>query len=368
MSLVDRYCYYQFFIMLMIGTTIPGGVYLLTEEVQRLLRYVAEAGCPLDLLITMTALQIPATVVTCLPAGVLMATILTLYFMNAESELLALRTAGISLMRVFRPFILIGILCSLISFYIAEEVVPHSLKLSNHIAIVAINNRELPSCKGIHDYVGYEQEPSGRMKTIFLVASRNGRRLYDNIIIDLAANDHIRLIWAPVGLFKNQNWNLFNGQIYDLFANRDESILHQSFGTFYIGPPDLSRFDPSKREARPYEMNSHTLKAEIEKLQKSGRKVPADTYLELYRRYLDPLACLFLVVAALPAALVDRRKKSMLALFYGGAMLVFYFILRSLVAGLAGAGALDPLVAAALPGACLLLIGATLLIVGRRGL
>ena len=358
MSLIDRYCSYQFFVMLSIGTTIPGGIYLLTADVQRLLRYVAEAGCPIDLLVMMTALQIPSTVVTCLPAGILMATVLSLHFMNADAELIALRSAGIAVTRVFRPFLIIGFVCAVMSFFIAENLVPDALKLSNHIALSAVNKRELPAINGIHDYVGYDLGKDGRMNTIFLVASREGRKLFNNVIIDLSSTSSIRLIWAPTGLFKNQNWNLFNGHIYDLSAAQDdENIQHQHFGTFLIGPPNLSQFDPHKREPRPYEMNSKALKAKIESLKLSSKPVPPETYLEYYRRFTDPLACLLLVIAALPVVLVDRRTRSMAGLIYGSVMLVAYFTLQAIVSGAASAGAMNPLLAACLPGASLFICG-----------
>lgn len=371
MKLLDKYCFYQFFIMLTIGTTIPGGIYLLTADVQRLLSYVAEAGCPIDLLVMMTALQIPSTVVTCLPAGVLTATVLSLYFMNKEGELIALRAAGIGIDRVFRPFILIGLMCASFSFFIAENLVPDSLKLSNHIALSAINNRELPTLNGIHDYVGYDLKEDGSMNTIFLVASRQGRKLFNNIVIDLSSARGIRLIWAPTGLFKNQNWNLFNGHIYDLYnlaAEDDQHIQHQHFGTFLIGPPDFSRFDPHKREARPYELNSSMLAAKITALRKQSKPVPPEMSLEYYRRFTDPLACLFLVIAAFPAVLVDRRKRSMAALIYGSVLLVIYFTLQAVLCGAANDGGIDPLIAACVPGLALLACGFSILICGRRRL
>ncbi|MBX9686749.1 MAG: LptF/LptG family permease [Candidatus Obscuribacterales bacterium] len=366
MNLLDRYCFYQFFVMLMIGTTVPGGIYLLTDEVQRLMRYVAEAGCPLDLLLTMTALQIPATVVTCLPAGVLIATVLSLYFLIADSELLALRTAGISLLRVMRPFIAIGILCSLFSFVLAEELVPDALRLSNSMAMSAVNNRELPSCRGIHDYVGYESGPDGKLKTIYLVASRNGRKLFNNILIDLSSPEYIRLIWAPTGLFKNQYWNLYDGHIYNIFSKGLNAGDHVHFGKLLIGPPDLSRFDPKKREARPYELNSKQLRAKIDALCSSGKPVSSELWLEFFRRYSDPLSCFFLLIAALPVALFGHRGKNMFSLAYGGIVFVSYFVLRDICMGLVNGGGFDPLLGAWLPGLSFAGLGLLMLLLGRR--
>lgn len=368
MQLLDRYCYYQFFVMLMIGTAIPGGMFLLTDDVQRLMRYVAEAGCPLDLLITMTALQIPATVVVCLPVGVLMATILSLYYLTADSEILAIRASGISMMRIYRPFVLIGIFAAALSFLLAEEVVPDALKLSNRMAMDAANNRELPPSNGIHDYVGYENDTEGKLKTIYLVASRQGRKLFNNILFDFGTPGYTKLIWAPTGLFKDQRWNLYDGHIYHLFSKNSDSANHIHFGTLQVEPPDLSRFDPEKREPKSYEMNTHLLLKKINKLMNESKPVPNEDWLELFRRYSDPAACVFLMVAALPVALFGNRGKNMFALGYGGILIIAYFVLRDIFVGLVNSGRFDPLTAAWLPGFSFAFIGVLLLFLLRKRL
>ena len=69
-------------------------------------------------------LKVPQTLNMTLPVGVTLAGSLAISRLSRESELTAMRAAGISIKRVLVPFIFVGVAVSLLSFYLAEFVTP----------------------------------------------------------------------------------------------------------------------------------------------------------------------------------------------------------------------------------------------------
>jgi lipopolysaccharide export system permease protein len=79
---------------------------------------------PLSSVFQYLLLKIPQTLNMTLPVGVTLAGALAISRLSRESELTAMRAAGISLKRIMVPFFVVGILASALSFYLAEYVTP----------------------------------------------------------------------------------------------------------------------------------------------------------------------------------------------------------------------------------------------------
>ena len=75
------------------------------------------------------------TLITLVPTGLPLATlfgaIMTMGNLGENYELLALKSAGMSLMRILRPLIIITVVISVMSFFIANNLVPYSVKQMN---------------------------------------------------------------------------------------------------------------------------------------------------------------------------------------------------------------------------------------------
>lgn len=358
----DRYCYLQFFAMLVVGTMIPAGICLYTQEFQSLMTYIKELGCPLDLLAIMTTLQLPEIIVRCLPGGVLLGTILVFYQFSHSFEIVALRTSGVSLARILQPFLVVGMCCACFSFFLNDFVVPQSAKLSSRLALVALAHRDLPNVTGVNTYVGFEYNSKGLADKIVVVASRVGRQLNNTVLLDFSNGKYIKMIWAPTGLYKGAGWHLFNGHIYEIF-NKSKGYNNLRFEKIIISPPKQDQFDPMKREALPSEMSAGTLRAKIKKMQDSGEKVPANTWFRYYRRFSDPLSCVFVIIGAFPIIISGRRRISFAGLLYGGLVILAYFFGFDIIAGFVEHDRMNPLLAAWLPGVSIACLGGVLMFI-----
>ena len=70
------------------------------------------------------SLIIPAFMVQVVPACLMLSTLFCLATLTRHSEIIAMRACGINIHRIARPFVVVGIIGSLITLYINEQVVP----------------------------------------------------------------------------------------------------------------------------------------------------------------------------------------------------------------------------------------------------
>lgn len=364
---LDRYCYTQFLTLLAFGTSLPAGLLLFTDEMQRMMQYVRDFGCPIDIFISMTALQLPEIIVRCMPGGVLVGTMLSLYSMIQNREIVALLTSGVSMARIFRPFIMISLFATTLSFSINEFVVPSCLKSTINLTMIAASNRDIPLTRGIKDFKGYKTDAKGNVQQIFLVASRKGGDLTDVTLFNLTDKKNIQITVAPKGFLKSDSWTLFNGNIFNISDDKVLTRQTSQFDKMQITPPDQIKAFMQKRAPYSFELNTAELINYIDSLKAQGKVVPLTTRLDLARRFSDPLACILIALACLPLVLLNNVRRATYSVAYGAVILVGYFTLRSIAGALASNAIVTPELAAWIPSLVIVTIsGAFLFLVKNR--
>ncbi len=129
MKITDRYIVREFVKPFFISLLIFIFLYLLIQFLQNLGGAVKEGG-KLYLLLRDCLLQIPLIFVQLSPLAVLLSSLLVLGIFSRHNEIIAFQVAGISIYRIFLPFLLIGLFLSGISFLVNDRIVPPlSLKI-----------------------------------------------------------------------------------------------------------------------------------------------------------------------------------------------------------------------------------------------
>lgn len=126
MNLLDRYIFKS-----VLGTCL-GAVALFTfvltlgNVIRDLLAHVLAGQLPVMTLVRLVWLWVPAMAIYALPMGLLTGVLLTLGRLSADSEITAMRSAGISLARIARPVLVLAALASAVALYINFESMPHA--------------------------------------------------------------------------------------------------------------------------------------------------------------------------------------------------------------------------------------------------
>lgn len=345
--------------MLMVGTSLPAGVFFFSEQFQKLVTMIKDFGFPLDLFLIIMGLQMPEIIVRCLPAGIFLGTVLALYRLGVDSEIIALQTSGISLYRIFQPFLVVGAMSMLLSFGLNELVVPYSIKLSKQLMIAGANRAELPAAGNGSAYVGYQMGQNRRVEQVVVVAKRLGKDLNQIMLIDVGKGSDNNLTWAPQGLYKKHNLHLYNGHVYSPFSDGAQTSSH--FQKMAIVSPSAGLNDLLNAAPAPQSQSFMVFKNKIDQMKREGKKVDPKLTCLLYERFSQPLACVFISIAAFPMALLADRRRAKGTLGYGAVVLFMYFVLLDMLFAMGKHGMLDPVIATFAPGVALGALGGVLL-------
>lgn len=124
MNLLDRYIFKSVLGSCLVAVALFGFVLMLGNAIRDLLSYVLAGQLPLTTFGELLLLLVPFVVSYALPMGMLTGVLLTLGRLSADSEITAMRATGISLTRIARPVIILGILGMVAGLYINFEAMP----------------------------------------------------------------------------------------------------------------------------------------------------------------------------------------------------------------------------------------------------
>src|SRR3989338_3249913 len=128
-NILDKYIINEFWIPFVSGSAIITGIWLSADQLRQVFKLITTAEAPISLAITVLGLHMPAIIVLTIPIGVLWGTFLVFSRLNNDSEIIAMRTSGISLIKILRPVFIFGLTAAFMSFAISEIIVPFSSPL-----------------------------------------------------------------------------------------------------------------------------------------------------------------------------------------------------------------------------------------------
>ena len=205
-------------------------IFLSVDVLQQVVRY---SDVPLSTFARYYGFFIPEVFYQLIPVGCLMATILTLSSMQRSNELVALYSAGMGLKRICAPFIFLVVLISLISFFMADSLLPSFTKKKNYTYIVDIRNKPNQYATVKTDRIWYRaQNTLYNIKTLDAPTQKAfGLTMY-------TFSETWRLLQTLTAervSIDGDKWNLFDGSV-TIFSKDSNFPLTKSFEekTIYV--------------------------------------------------------------------------------------------------------------------------------------
>jgi len=121
-SLIDRYLIRQFFSTMSLVLLGLIGVFTIADFVEKLDNFV-DAGVGADVMLVFYWYSLPYFIDMALPMSMLLATVISLGTLNKNYEIAAMRASGISMVRIARPLLLLGLFFTLFQFVFQNLVV-----------------------------------------------------------------------------------------------------------------------------------------------------------------------------------------------------------------------------------------------------
>ena len=297
-------------------------------------------------------LRLPILLSRFLPFSVLLGTLIAFVGLNQNSEVVAMKAAGLSAHQILAPLVLASIVVAAVLFAFNEMVVVNSSR-----AVTAWSDNDykpVPPSSGmvsnvwvmngedlVHAGIAGGRPFTAQRVEIF---QRSGGVIQREI-------DAARAVPQPAG-----DWLLSDIRIYDANMNVIRRLPHMNaLAGLTPNQLTLAKVDPTEL---PY----WTLKKRIAELEAGGR--PDDeARAGLAHKIAGPLSTLLMpLLAAVAAFGLARSGQVLLRAVIGMALGFAYFVVDNFSLAMGNAGTYPPLIAAWAPFLLFLLIGETVLI------
>lgn len=208
---------------------------LLMNTLWRFVDELVGKGLGLDVILEFLMYAVFTMIPMGIPLSILFAGIMTMGNLGENYELLAMKSAGMSLQRIIRPLIVVVILVAIGGFFAANNLVPYSYKKMMQMRYDINKQRQVIDFKdgrffnGIPDMsirAEKKDEKTGLLHKIIIYDYSNSN---GNMQVTIAESGYIRLSDDNKFLLVT----LYNGERYDITRNRQwntENVLqHQTF-------------------------------------------------------------------------------------------------------------------------------------------
>jgi lipopolysaccharide export system permease protein len=344
-KLLDRYIANEFWQPLLFGIGIVTGVWFGADQLKQIFNLIMRSGVPLDLAFEIIGLHLPEIIVMTIPIGVLLGTLLVFNRLSGDSEIIALRTSGVSFYRIMVAPLMFGILTSFASFTINEYVVPAANRTSKKLEFLAMYKQHLP--EGTANFTYMERGKDLSLARVYYIGFADKTAISNVIILDFTRDKLVQIISAAHGLWNHGEWILQKGRTYVLSGDSDITRI-MKFEQLTIPGVDNAAQALKMQKVAPKDMSISELAAYMDTMKKSN-VMPKDLLVHFYQKFSQPLACLIVALAGAPLGLLARRSRSNLGLIYSAVIVFLYYVLQSTSAALGDSGRLDPMLAAWMP-------------------
>ncbi len=220
------------------------------------IRKMVEFGLPTFSAIKVIIFSLPSFLVLSFPMSVLLSTLLAYGKLSSNSELIALKSIGISASRFIVPAIAVSLLMTGLTFYFNDAVVPNSNKLAEAELRAGIGqsfNTEEGKENIMFSRYGSRIDTSTNKPTnlnnylthIFYSSMFKNNVMKDVTVLDLSRMGYRQVLNAESAIFDKNNsiWNFYNGNIMTINPNGTTTTIEfeKYQYSFNEGPLELAK-------------------------------------------------------------------------------------------------------------------------------
>lgn len=331
---LERYLLSEFLSVLALCLLASTGLFLVFDTFERVkvfLQHKASIGIVGSYLLY----KIPLILQLMIPIGALVATLISIGRLSQKSEISAMRSCGMSILRIARPIIFASALLSGAMYLNGEFLLPIATERVEQIFQFDIKQKHLSDSFNRSNFwfrendtfinIGYYDAPSKKIEAVTSLTFDKNFKLMRRV-------DAQKGEWHESGYI---GWTLD-----DAVESGNLDNVGGSLTTFSRIPLVTSK---TPRELYDLQRKSETfsyyeLKNYIQKLESEG--VPATRYrVDLASKISFPLVCIIATLIGLPFAFTPARSGSLTISFVGGVCIGFgYYVTHAIFGSLAAAG------------------------------
>ena len=321
-----------------------------------LVRKIVEFGLPFQIALKVLILKLPSFLVLSFPMSMLLATLLAYGKLSSNSELLALKSLGVSNRRIIFPAVLLSIFMTYLTFTFNDSLVPISNRVAENTMRSSLG-KAISSEEGKHimfSRYGSQIDSSNKVSNsnenlthIFYAKYFRNNFMEEVTLIDFSRIGMEQILKAEKGEFdQNKNlWIFYDGRLTITQDNGETSFVN--FNTYKYplgeGPRELAKV--------PSDSNDMTLRQAIKAealYKKAGNNKEARRIrVRIQEKFTLPAACIVfgLIGSSFGVRSISRSSKSQG--FGLSVLMIFgYYVLSFFSSSLGVKGILNPILAA----------------------
>ncbi len=359
MKLTDRYAFWEILAPTAVAFAIYTGFMLIRGLVQ-FSDLLVQSRQPLLDAVRVLAFSAPHIVVLTLPIAFLLGILVGVGRLSQDSELVALRAAGVDLLSLFRPISVLAAVLALATGLVMTWVVPRTNRIlygmKLQLSTFVIAQRIQPGV--------FSPELAGRR--VYVERASTDRKTLEGLIVVDSSNpeDGERITIARRGALELEEtegrlWLRLEDAITHHTTSDARGYDRASYRTQRVLLDDTNpreRFAKTRPDKQLREMTLSELVAR-------ARTTPNETlarlsWVEVHKKFSFPAACLVFGLVGLPLGVVNRRGGRAAGFAVSTAIVLGYYVLYASGEARVLKGTMSPWLAMWLPNFLLLALGA----------
>ena len=325
-----------------------------------LVRKIVEFGLPLQVAFQILILKLPGFLVLSFPMSMLLSTLLAYGKLSSNSELLALKSLGITNKRIVLPAIILSIIMTMITFTFNDSIVPISNRISESTLRSSLG-KTISSEQGKHimfSRYGSQYNPSNNqisksqenLTHIFYAKFFRNNMMEQVTLLDFSQIGYEQILKAEKAKY-NQNdnlWDFYNGRLMVIKDNGETSTINFSTYQFPLGegPQELAKIPSDANDMTV----SQAINAEALYKKAGNIKEARRMRVRIQEKFTLPIACLvFGLIGSSFGIRANSRSSKSQGFGLSVLMIFFYYVLSFFSSSLGVKGILTPFFAAWFP-------------------
>jgi LPS export ABC transporter permease LptF/LPS export ABC transporter permease LptG len=342
--------------------------FLVIDRIFQLTDLVITKSVPFALVLPLLIYMLPAFLALTLPMALLVAVLLVCGRLAGDLEVAALKASGVSPLRLFRPFLAVAIIVTLLISWLTLVVGPWSsgalqrqiFRILQSRASTGIKERTFSAT--FSQFVIYVDE-----------VSPSQVRLRGLLVSDERNPEQSRIIIAREGRLLSDEASrritlrFLDGSISESDVGDRRRFRQTYFSLYDMTLPVDSPIATAAREEKPEkQLPLRQLVSEAERLRREGQ-ITTPYYVELHKRFALPVAALVFTLVGFPLGIRSHRGGRAVALGLSFGIVISYYILYTSMEGMALRGRMPAGIAVWIPNAILAVVGLALLHASVQG-
>lgn len=352
MKILDRYIAKELILPFIIGF-LTFLVLMVGNLLFQNIDYILRQGISFLVVAKLVIYSIPSLLLYTFPVAVILASSLAVNRLARDSEMVAIRIAGISFWRVLIPIGVFGLLMSFVSFLNGEKIAPWAEHHAQNVVREMWQTEPVPTVEP--DVFFSSQDTYFYIKKVEHIDSRTA--ILNDIMIwqPSAGGQYPVFTTARKAWCKENVWYLEDGIRHEM-DSRGFSKLETSFSkmTLNLKRP-LADFLSDSRGT--HEMDMGQLRQQMVTLKRGGIRISPDIMLEFQFKLALPLACLVVGLCSAPLGLKFAKSGSLIGILLSILVVFLYHNTMLFCKAMAISGKVSPILGAWTPNLIFVLVG-----------